>query len=385
MNLKIISTKIPAFVLLASVLTVSTPYAAIASAAELSSHYTYHAPQLGASSIHPGYSKIIAKVSPSVVGIVGVPTPEAMAEEAGSDDGGYGQDKEGIAFGSGVIIASNGWIVTNAHVIDSMQEGAKVITSEANGQSKAYLVKEVYSDTVSDLALIKINATGLKAASFISGSQKPEVGEQVIAIGTPLSLSLRNSATSGIISGVNRAVDASYSLLQTDAAINPGNSGGPLVNMDGKVIGINTMKYEALGVDNLGFTIPADTVEYIIDQLYTYGEVRRASIGVQLEESEDALIGMPTNDAMKVTEVTSASAKKAGIKEGDVLYSINGKRVHTTVELNELLKAYTPGQTVKLMMQSGGDIVSRTLKLVQAQPEDLLDSSQADEATSPEQ
>jgi len=382
------SSKIPAIVLLASAFTVSAPYATMASAADWTSHYTYQAPQLGASSTHPGYSKIIAKVSPSVVGIVGVPTPEAIAEESASDDsgdGGYGQDKEGIAFGSGVIIASNGWIVTNAHVIDSMEEGAKVITSEANGQSKTYLVKEIYSDTVSDLALIKINATGLKTASFVSGNQKPEVGEQVIAIGTPLSLSLRNSATSGIISGVNRAVDASYSLLQTDAAINPGNSGGPLVNMDGKVIGINTMKYEALGVDNLGFTIPADTVEYIIDQLYEYGEVRRAYIGVQLQESEDALIGMPTNDAMTVTKVQSPAAKKAGIKEGDVLYSINGKRVHTTVELNELLKAYAPGQTVKLMMQSGGDIVSRTLKLAQAQPEDLIDSSQTEEEASPEQ
>lgn len=360
MNLKLSRSKLPALVLLTSVLMLPTQQSVWASDTSDASSYTYSSPKLAASTTS-NISKIIARISPSVVGIVGTASAEAIAAEGGSE--GEEPGGAGIAFGSGVIISSDGWIVTNAHVIDSMEPGAKVITSEAKGNSKTYLVKEIYSDTVSDLAIIKINATSLKVASFVSSKEQPVVGEQVVAIGTPLSLSLRNSATSGIISGVNRAVDASYKLLQTDAAINPGNSGGPLVNMDGKVIGINTMKYEALGVDNLGFTIPADTVQYIIGQLFKYGEVHRASLGLDFEESEDALSGMPTDDALTVGKVNSKIATKAGIKKGDILYSVNGKKVHTVVDLNEILKSYTPGQTVKLVMQSNGDIVNRQIKL----------------------
>lgn len=381
MNLKKLHIPLSAFVLAGTTLIGSVPFAAVSSAAASVSGYTYTAPQYGASA-GAGYTKIISRISPSVVGIVGVPTAAAIQAESGSgsseDDGSGSESSDpGIAFGSGVIISSDGWIVTNAHVIDSMEPGAKVITSEANGQSKTYIVKEFYSDAVSDLALVKINATGLKKASFVSSSEKPQVGEQVIAIGTPLSLSLRNTATSGIISGVNRAVDASYYLLQTDAAINPGNSGGPLINMDGKVIGINTMKYEALGVDNLGFTIPADTVQYIINQLSKYGTVKRASIGLELKESDDALIGMPTNDALTVVSVHSTNAKKAGIKEGDILYSVNGKRVHTVVDLNELFRSYKPGNIVKLTMQSNGDIVTRSVKLTQSQLTDAVATTAA--------
>ncbi len=375
MNLKKLHIPVTALVIAGVTLIGSVPLATFASAA--ASGYTYTAPHLRASSTSAGYTKVIARISPSVVGIVGVPTKEAyMAESAASgDDSQYNPDDPGIAFGSGVIISKDGWIVTNAHVIANMEDGAKVITSDASGHNKTYIVQEFYSDTVSDLALVKINATGLKTASFVSSSQKPEVGEQVIAIGTPLSLSLRNTATSGIISGVNRAVDASYYLLQTDAAINPGNSGGPLINMDGKVVGINTMKYEAVGVDNLGFTIPADTVQYIIKQLFAYGEVRRASIGLELKESDDALIGLPTNDALTVAAVHSAGAKKAGIKEGDILYSVNGTRVHTVVDLNELFRSYKPGDKVNLMMQSAGDIVTRTVQLTQSQTTDAVVST----------
>ncbi len=378
MNLKKLHIPVTALVIAGVTLIGSVPLATFASAA--ASGYTYTAPHLRASSTSAGYTKIIARISPSVVGIVGVPTKEAyLAESAASgDDSKYNPDDPGIAFGSGVIISKDGWIVTNAHVIANMEDGAKVITSDATGHNKTYIVQEVYSDTVSDLALVKINATGLQTASFVSSAQKPEVGQQVIAIGTPLSLSLRNTATAGIISGVNRAVDASYYLLQTDAAINPGNSGGPLINMDGKVVGINTMKYEAVGVDNLGFTIPANTVQYIIKQLFAYGEVRRASLGLELKESDDALIGMPTNDALTVAAVHSAGAKKAGIKEGDILYSVNGKRVHTVVDLNELFRSYKPGDKVKLVMQSAGDIVTRTVQLTQSQTTDAVVPTEAD-------
>lgn len=132
-------------------------------------------------------------------------------------------DRYNLTHGSGIIVKSNGWIVTNAHVIKDLQN-ALVVTSD----SKTYSIKETYLDEVSDLALIKINATSLKPAKFIPSPGKTVVGEKVVAVGTPISFSLRNSATVGVISGLNREVAAAYRLIQSDTAINPGNSGALL-------------------------------------------------------------------------------------------------------------------------------------------------------------
>lgn len=301
--------------------------------------------------------KVIEKVSPSVVGIIGKSTD--MQEGATSDD------RYNLAHGTGVIIRSNGWIVTNAHVVDGLTNPV-VVTTDGN----TYKITKTYSDALSDLALIKINAKSLKPASFAKASQTT-VGETVIALGTPISFSLRNSATVGVISGLNRGVEATYRLIQTDTAINPGNSGGPLVNLKGEVVGINSMKFSAVGVESLGFSIPVDTVQYIIDQFFKYGKIKRASLGLQLEESWSAIVGLPTDDPLTITGALSPEAKKAKIKEGDVLYSVAGTRVSSVVDINELLKKYLPGQKVKLLMQSDGDIVTRTLVL--ADRADIVD------------
>ncbi|WP_413407079.1 S1C family serine protease [Paenibacillus amylolyticus] len=301
--------------------------------------------------------KVIEKVSPSVVGIIGKSTE--VQEGATSDD------RYNLAHGTGVIIRSNGWIVTNAHVVDGLTNPV-VVTTDGN----TYKITKTYSDALSDLALIKINAKSLKPASFAKASQTT-VGETVIALGTPISFSLRNSATVGVISGLNRGVEATYRLIQTDTAINPGNSGGPLVNLKGEVVGINSMKFSAVGVESLGFSIPVDTVQYIIDQFFKYGKIKRASLGLQLEESWSAIVGLPTDDPLTITGVLSPEAKKAKIKEGDVLYSVAGTRVSSVVDINELLKKYLPGQKVKLLMQTDGDIVTRTLVL--ADRADIVD------------
>ncbi|MEO2209794.1 serine protease Do [Paenibacillus sp. CF095] len=300
---------------------------------------------------------VIEKVSPSVVGIIGKSTEV--------QDGATSDDRYNLAHGTGVIIRSNGWIVTNAHVVDGLTNPV-VVTTDGN----TYKITKTYSDALSDLALIKINAKSLKPASFAKASQTT-VGETVIALGTPISFSLRNSATVGVISGLNRGVEATYRLIQTDTAINPGNSGGPLVNLKGEVVGINSMKFSAVGVESLGFSIPVDTVQYIIDQFFKYGKIKRASLGLQLEESWSAIVGLPTDDPLTITGVLSPEAKKAKIKEGDVLYSVAGTRVSSVVDINELLKKYLPGQKVKLLMQSDGDIVTRTLVL--ADRADIVD------------
>ncbi|MBD8840745.1 trypsin-like peptidase domain-containing protein [Paenibacillus sp. CFBP 13594] len=301
--------------------------------------------------------KVIEKVSPSVVGIIGKSTEV--------QDGATSDDRYNLAHGTGVIIRSNGWIVTNAHVVDGLTNPV-VVTTDGN----TYKITKTYSDALSDLALIKINAKSLKPASFAKASQTT-VGETVIALGTPISFSLRNSATVGVISGLNRGVEATYRLIQTDTAINPGNSGGPLVNLKGEVVGINSMKFSAVGVESLGFSIPVDTVQYIIDQFFKYGKIKRASLGLQLEESWSAIVGLPTDDPLTITGVLSSEAKKAKIKEGDVLYSVAGTRVSSVVDINELLKKYLPGQKVKLLMQTDGDIVTRTLVL--ADRADIVD------------
>lgn len=293
--------------------------------------------------------KVIEKVSPSVVGIIGKTT---------ENQNGSANDRYNLAHGTGVIIRANGWIVTNAHVVDQLVDPV-VVTTDGN----TYNITESFSDPLSDLALIKINAKALKPAVFAKASQAV-VGETVIAIGTPISFSLRNSATVGVISGLDRGVEASYRLIQTDTAINPGNSGGPLVNLKGEVVGINSMKFSAVGIESMGFSIPVDTVNFVINQFFKYGTIKRASLGLQLEESWSAIVGLPAEDPLTVTSVLSPEAKKAKIKEGDAIYSVAGKRVSSVVDINELLKAYLPGQKVKLLVQTDGDIVTRTLTLV---------------------
>ncbi|MFB4331535.1 MULTISPECIES: S1C family serine protease [unclassified Paenibacillus] len=294
--------------------------------------------------------QVISRMSPSVVGIIG-----KAAQGSGEVD-----DRYNLAHGTGVIWKSDGWIVTNAHVVDGLT-GITVVTADG----KSYKAKGVYSDPKSDIALVKINAKSLKPAKFAATAQHALVGETVVAIGTPISFSLRNSASVGVVSGLNRSVDGSYRLIQTDTAINPGNSGGPLVNLKGEVIGINSKKFAAVGIENMGFSIPAETVRYVVGHLLEYGEVIRAGLGLELEESWSAIVGLPSDDPLTVTKVLSEQAKQAGIQENDVLYAINGKRIYSVVDINERLKPYIPGQQVQLLMQRDGDIVNVKLTLSQ--------------------
>lgn len=306
--------------------------------------------------------QVIKNLSPSVVGIIGKTTSGSSQSS---------EDRYNLAHGTGVILKSDGWIVTNAHVVNELT-GITVVTADG----KTYKVTKVLSDSISDIALIKINAKSLKPARFADSSKVAQVGEKVVAIGTPISFSLRNSASVGVVSGLDRSVDGAYRLLQTDTAINPGNSGGPLVNMKGEVIGINTMKFSAVGIENMGFSIPTETVQYVIGHLLKYGEVKRAALGLELEESWSAIVGLPSDDPLTVTKVISSQAKKAGIKEDDVIYAINGKRVYSNVDINEMLKSFMPGSKVNVLMQSDGDIVNRRLTLSSGAEYDAVAASE---------
>lgn len=288
---------------------------------------------------------VIKRVSPSVVAIIGKPDDE------------YADNRFSLAHGTGVIVKKDGWIVTNAHVVKDMK---KIVVVTADGKEYEGTLKQI--DEKSDLALVKINKTGLKPAVFAPTPLKLDVGETAIAIGTPVSFSLRNTATVGVISGMNRSVSSDYNLIQTDAAINPGNSGGPLINLKGEVIGINSMKFVDVDIDSIGFAIPSDTVQYVLNHFYKYGKVKRASLGLGLEESWSAVVGLPTEEPMTVVSVPSANASKAGIKAGDQILAVEDKELFSQVELTELLKAYLPGDAVQVTVLSDGDLV--TYKLI---------------------
>ncbi len=279
-------------------------------------------------------SSIIKKLSPSVVGIIGKIKQESPDWSEYSDN---------LVSGSGVIYKAEGYIITNAHVVTDME---KIVVILSNG--KSYLAKLKAIDEKSDLALIKIDKAGLIPAKFGDVS-KISVGDPVIAIGTPLSFSLLNTATKGIISGMNRPLDGDYKFIQSDAAINGGNSGGPLVNMNGEVIGINSSKYSGFGVEGLAFSIPADTVKYIVGQFEKYGRVRRPFIGAEFSEGIAARYGLPSDEGLSITSITAGSnAAKAGLEVEDTLTAIDGKNIYNIVDYNELLKKYAPGSTAVL-------------------------------------
>ncbi|MDP4118160.1 MAG: trypsin-like peptidase domain-containing protein, partial [Bacillota bacterium] len=207
--------------------------------------------------------KIVAEASEYVVGIIGQYK---------------GEEGEGVAHGSGFVIGENGLILTNAHVVASMTR-ILVVMSDGNG----YEAKIKNIDSEADIALIQIDKTGLKTA-HLADMSTAEVGQTVIAIGTPISFSLRNSATIGIISGLNRSADNAYRLIQSDATLNGGNSGGPLINLKGEVVGMSTQGIVGVGVSGLYFSVTADTIKYALDHFEKYGKIRRPKLGATLSE-----------------------------------------------------------------------------------------------------
>ncbi len=288
--------------------------------------------------------EILKNVSPSVVGVIG---------NLKNENGYSSKYADSIAHGTGLILNSNGEILTNAHVVSDM-ETIVVVLSDGTGYEDS--IKCI--DEPCDLALLKINKSGLKAAKF--GKQEDIItGKTVIAIGTPVSFSLRNSASLGVISGINRAIDSDYRLIQTDAAINPGNSGGPLVNMKGEVIGINSSKFAGTFIEGLGFSIPVDTINYVLDHFRKYGKVRRPVLGAEFEEDWAATIGLPTINGLTVTNVE----KNSGLQKNDILYAINSESVSSIVDFHEVMKQYLPGDTVKLEIKRNDKIQELKIKL----------------------
>ena len=275
-------------------------------------------------------AQVIGNTSSSVVAIVGNYKPEYMT-------GTVSNYNELTAHGTGVVIKSGGIILTNAHVVSDI-DNITVVFSDG--------------DKDSDLALVKVGRLGLKPISFAQ-SDSIFAGQSVVAIGTPLSLSMRNSASKGIVSGLNVSTpSAYYPLIQTDAAINAGNSGGPLLNMKGQLIGINSSKYAGVGIEGINFSIPLDTINYVLNQFEQNGKVIRPDLGVTLENSWEARIGLPTKKGVTVKTSSSSS-----LSSGDVINSINGVEVHSIVDFNKALRdTYSSGSINVIYTRSGEQI-----------------------------
>lgn len=254
--------------------------------------------------------------------------------------------------GSGIIATSDGYIITNAHVVDGA-DSLKVITSDG----KTYEAELIGSDSMTDLAVIKVDAEGLTAAEFGSSSDLV-VADPVIAIGNPGGL--QSSVTIGYVSALNRPVtssDTGYTMncIQTDAAINPGNSGGALVNMYGQVIGINSSKIVATGYEGLGFAIPIDDALPIIRNLKDYGYVKdRAMLGISgqyLDSWTANFYGLPSG--MYVAEVNNESVSDAGVQQGDVITKIDGEEITSANTISNYIAKKKPGDEVTLTITRG--------------------------------
>lgn len=275
----------------------------------------------------------------------------------------------GTSSGTGIIMSSDGYVITNHHVIT----GALVISVLTN-DNQEFEAALVGSDEMSDLAVLKIDARGLKAAEF-GDSSKLRVGDSVVAIGDPLGVQLRGTMTNGIISAINRDLtvgDRTMTLIQTNAALNNGNSGGPLINCYGQVIGINTVKMSSYytataSVEGLGFAIPISVAKPIIDELIENGYVAgRPAIGISgdsLPSYYRTYYRLP--EGVYVTSVNEGSdAKAKGIREGDIVTAINGEKICSIDELNTVKNQYAAGDEVTLTIYRSGTYYEVTVTLV---------------------
>ena len=308
---------------------------------------------------------VAQKILPSIVGIrVEFPVNSIFLNQSGST---------ATAEGSGIIISEDGYILTNNHVVSSASSSSYYSLGEASkisvylyNDSTAYEASIVGTDEETDLAVIKIDKTGLTAAE-LGDSDSVAVGEFAMAVGNPLGM--QSSITAGVISGVNREVTDSdgktFTVIQTDAAINSGNSGGALVNSQGQVIGINTLKVSATGVEGMGFAIPINSAKPIYEDLIQYNKVRRPYIGISGRDLDQATA--QRNNLVEGVYVVSveefSAAEKAGIKAGDVIIRADGTDVKTMDELNAVKNTHNIGDQMTIVVNRNGEEKELTLTL----------------------
>ncbi|MCY7919805.1 S1C family serine protease [Bacillus vallismortis] len=325
-------------------------------------------------------SNMVEEISPAIVGITNL---QAQSNSSLFGSGSFGSS-EGTESGSGsgvMFKKENGktYIITNNHVV----EGASSLKVSLYDGTEA-TAKLVGSDSLTDLAVLQISDDHVTKVASFGDSSDLRTGETVIAIGDPLGKDLSRTVTQGIVSGVDRTVSMSTSagqtsinVIQTDAAINPGNSGGPLLNTDGKIVGINSMKISEDDVEGIGFAIPSNDVKPIAEELLSKGQIERPYIGVSMLDLEQVpqnyqegtlgLFGSQLNKGVYIREVASGSpAEKAGLKAEDIIISLKGKEITTGSELRNILyKDANIGDTVEVKILRNGKEMTKKIKLDQ--------------------
>ena len=294
------------------------------------------------------FKTVAKKAMPSVVGI----TTTTVQQDV------FFGNREMSGVGTGVIIDSKGYILTNAHVIDGGNAQSVNVLFYDGSKKDA---KVLWFDTSLDLAIIKVEKDGLTVAS-LGDSDSVEVGDIAIAIGNPLGLEFERSLTQGIISGLHRSIASEdgeniEDLIQTDASINPGNSGGPLLNSNGDVIGINTAKIKT--AEGLGFAIPINIAKPIVDQFIQKGEFKRIYLGIKgvnVETFENAMgTKLSIHEGAYIAQVlNNTPASRAGIKAGDIIVEIQSKKIKGMAGLTRELYTFRPGDKCEIKVNRGG-------------------------------
>ena len=307
--------------------------------------------------------QIAEKVGPSVVGVIN--KAQVQGQRVFDPFTGryyyYGNPEEGEVVeqgsGSGIIISEDGYIVTNQHVIDKASEISIILNTGEEINAKL-----VGADTKTDLAVLKVDTDIDLTVATLGDSSILEVGELAVAIGNPMGMEFSGSVTAGIISAVNRTMtieDRTYNLIQTDAAINNGNSGGALINQYGEVIGINSVKLSTTGVEGMGFAIAISEAKPIINDLMEAGYVKgRPLVGISIQE---------TQYGMFIADVSEGSgAEDAGLAVGDIIVAVDGKKVKTTAEINEIRDTKKPGDYMKFKVVHEGETKEVDVKLTES-------------------
>ncbi|ASK61800.1 serine protease [Virgibacillus phasianinus] len=317
---------------------------------------------------------VVNKVAPAVVGVINIQQQMDFWQDQASE----------VGTGSGVIYKKedgNAYIITNHHVVEGADTVEVVLSNEKHIEAKI-----MGSDLFSDLAVLRVDGKHIKQVIQMGSSENVKVGEPAIAIGNPLGMKFSGSVTQGVISGKQRTIPQDFNqdgradwqaeVLQTDAAINPGNSGGALINIDGQLIGINSMKINETSVEGIGFAIPIDTARPLVNELEKKGEITRPYLGVEIYSLEevpqsewDSTLSLPkgVDGGVYIWSVERLSpADQAGLKRLDVITQIDGKKVMNMIELRKILyQEKKVGDDLKVTFYRDGKKQSTTVKLGQ--------------------
>lgn len=314
-------------------------------------------------------AQVAAKVRPSIVSVITKATVNGESQDSGE--------------GSGIILRSDGYIITNSHVIgDSKKYQVSVITSDG----ETYDAKVIGYDTRSDLAVLKIDAKDLPACE-LGDSSKLVLGDYVIAIGNPGGVQFAGSITDGIVSGIDRIIDttdmestSAMRYIQTNAAINPGNSGGALVNMYGQVIGVNTSKISADGYEGMGFAIPSVTVKEVVDDLINYGYVKgRVKLGITCTTISSAYENQGIPAGLQIHSIDAESDLNGKANVYDIITHCDGKRIKALSHLQDIIFEKKPGDTIELTLYRPA--TSKTTESTYKVKIKLLEDTGAEEET----